>query len=147
MKRIIGLAVIVAALVAGCGDTADKNEYVTKVNNAQAALTTSMAKINPAGDPASIATELDEGAKAIEKTATDFKAIAPPDDAKGAHDKMVNGLSALADTFRDAAEAARDKDTEKMVQLLSGIQTSEGAKQLEAAQKELTENGYKFKDA
>jgi len=147
MKRIIGLAVVIAALVAGCGDTADKNEYVTKVNDAQAALTTSMAKINPAGDPASIASELEEGAQAIDKTATDFKAIEPPDDAKGAHDKMVKGLSSLAQTFRDAAAAAKAKDTEKMVQLLSGIQTSEGAKQLEAAQKELTENGYKFKDA
>ncbi len=147
MKRIIGLALVAAALVAGCGDTADKNEYVTKVNNAQAALTTSMAKINPAGNPDSIASELDEGAKAIDKTATDFKAIEPPDDAKGAHEKMVKGLSSLAQTFRDAAEAAKAKDTEKMVQLLSGIQTSEGAKQLEAAQKELTENGYKFKDA
>ena len=147
MKRIIGLAIVAAALVAGCGDTADKNEYVTSVNNAQAALTTSMAKINPAGDPASVATELEEGAKAIDKTATDFKAIEPPDDAKSAHEKMVSGLSSLADTFRDAAEAAKAKDTEKMVKLLSGIQTSEGAKQLEAAQKELTENGYKFKDA
>jgi hypothetical protein len=146
MKRIIGAAFVVAALLTGCGN-ADKNEYVTSVNNAQASLTSSMSKINPAGQPEQIATELEEGAKAIEKTATDFKAIEPPDDAKGAHEKMVNGLNSLADTFHQAAEAAKAKDTQKMVTLLSGIETSEGAKQLEAAQKELTENGYKFKDA
>jgi hypothetical protein len=150
MKRIIGLALTVAALAAaGCGaDTADKNDYVASVNNAQAALTSSMAKINPAGaDPGQIAAELDEGAKALDKTVTDFKAITPPEDAKGAHAKMVKGLSGLADTFREAAEAARATDTEQMVKLLSGIQTSSGAKALEAAQKELTANGYKFKDA
>ena len=34
-----------------------------------------------------------------------------------------------------------------MTELLTGIQTSEGAKQLEAAQKELVANGYKFEDS
>ena len=146
MKRIIGLALAVAALTAGCG-SADKNEYVTSVNNAQASLTTSLSKINPAGKPEQIATELDEGGTAIEATVKDFKAIEPPEDAAKAHDQIVSGLSALATTFHDAAEAARAKDTEKMTTLLGGIQTSEGAKQLEAAQKELMANGYKFEDS
>ena len=148
MKRIIGIALAAAALAAaGCGDTADKNEYVTSVNNAQASLTTSLSKINPAGKPDQIATELDEGGTAIETTVKDFKAIEPPKDAAKAHDQIVSGLSALATTFHDAAEAARANDTEKMTTLLTGIQTSEGAKQLEAAQKELVANGYKFEDS
>jgi hypothetical protein len=146
MKRIIGLALAVAALTAGCG-SADKNEYVTSVNNAQASLTTSLSKINPAGKPEQIATELDEGGTAIEATVKDFKAIEPPEDAAKAHDQIVSGLSALATTFHDAAEAARANDTEKMATLLGGIQTSEGAKQLQAAQKELVANGYKFEDS
>jgi hypothetical protein len=146
MKRIIGLALAVAALTAGCG-SADKNEYVTSVNNAQASLTTSLSKINPAGKPEQIATELDEGGTAIEATVKDFKAIEPPEDAAKAHDQIVSGLIALAATFHDAAEAARAKDTAKMTELLTGIQTSEGAKQLEAAQKELVANGYKFEDS
>jgi hypothetical protein len=146
MKRIIGLALAVAALTAGCG-SADKNEYVTSVNNAQASLTTSLSKINPAGQPEQIATELDEGGTAIEATVKDFKAIDPPEDAAKAHDQIVAGLTSLATTFHDAAEAARAKDTAKMTELLTGIQTSEGAKQLEAAQKELVANGYKFQDS
>lgn len=146
MKRIIGLALAVAALTAGCG-SADKNEYVTSVNNAQASLTTSLSKINPAGQPEQIATELDEGGAAIEATVKDFKAIEPPEDAAKAHDQIVAGLTSLATTFHDAAEAARAKDTAKMTELLTGIQTSEGAKQLEAAQKELVANGYKFQDS
>ena len=146
MKRIIGLALAVAALTAACG-SADKNEYVTSVNNAQASLTTSLSKINPAGKPEQIATELDEGGTAIEATVKDFKAIEPPEDAAKAHDQIVSGLSALATTFHDAAAAARAKDMDKMSTLLSGIQTSEGAKQLQAAQKELVANGYKFEDS
>jgi hypothetical protein len=117
------------------------------VNNAQASLTTSLSKINPAGKPEQIATELDEGGAAIEATVKDFKAIEPPEDAAKAHDQIVSGLSALATTFHDAAEAARANDTEKMATLLGGIQTSEGAKQLQAAQKELVANGYKFEDS
>ena len=77
----------------------------------------------------------------------DFKAIEPPEDAAKAHDQIVAGLTSLATTFHDAAEAARAKDTAKMTELLTGIQTSEGAKQLEAAQKELVANGYKFEDS
>ena len=147
MKRIIGLALAIAALTAtGCG-SADKNEYVTSVNNAQASLTTSLSKINPAGKPEQIATELDEGGTAIEATVKDFQAIEPPEDAAKAHDQIVKGLTALATTFHDAAEAARAKDTEKMTTLLGGIQSSEGAKQLQAAQKELVANGYKFEDS
>ena len=108
-----------------------------------------MAKINPAGQPEQIATELEEGAKAIEKTATDFKAIEPPeDDAKGAHEQMVSGLSALADHVpRRGRSRARQGHGRRWSTLLTGIQTSEGAKQLEAAQKELMANGYKFEDS
>ena len=143
MKRFIPLFLI-TLLVAACGSVADKNEYVNSVNQAQASLTKSLTAINPAGDPTQIATELDEGGKLIDTAATDFKAITPPDDAKRAHGMIVAGLQSLAATFRDAAEAARAKDTAKLTEILSGIQTSDGAKELEAAQKELTENGYKF---
>ena len=145
MKRIIGLALVAAALVAGCGDTADKNEYVTKVNNAQAALTTSMAKINPAGNPDSIASELDEGAKAIDKTATDFKAIEPPDDAKGAHEKMVKGLSSLAQTFRDAAEAAKQVGPDDLLTLIYTSGTTGPPKGVELTHDNLVKSIEGFK--
>jgi hypothetical protein len=87
---------------------------------------------------------LDDGGKAIEKAASDFEAITPPDDAKHAHGLMVSGLHSLATTFTDAADAARAKDTEKLVKVLGEIQTSKGAKDIQAAQNELVKNGYKF---
>ena len=146
MRKFALLAAVAALVITGCGSVADKNEYVNSVNQATTALTTSMAKIGTVNnsDPAAIAGTLDDGGKAIEKAATDFEAIDPPDDAKHAHELMVSGLHSLATTFGDAAEAARAKDTEKLVKVLGEIQTSKGAKDIQAAQTELQKNGYKF---
>jgi hypothetical protein len=148
MKRHLLLAALAAACVAaGCGSTAEKNDYVQSVNQAQAALTKSLSTVNPGGKPEQIATDLDEGSKVIDSAVADLEAITPPDDAEHAHGRMIKGLSELADTFREGADAARDDDPQKMVQVLGGIQTSAGVKELEAAQKELMASGYKFEES
>ena len=148
MKRHLILAALAAAcLAAGCGSTAEKNDYVQSVNQAQAALTKSLSTVNPGGKPEQIATDLDEGSKVIDSAVADLEAISPPDDAEHAHGRMIKGLSELADTFREGADAARDEDPQKMVQVLGGIQTSAGVKELEAAQKELMASGYKFEES
>ena len=146
MRKIALLAAVAALVIAGCGSVADKNEDVNSINQATTALSTSMAKIgqiNPS-DPAAIASTRDDGGKAIYKAASDFAAIEAPDDGKHAHELMVGGLKSLAGTFNEAADAARAKDTEKMVKILGEIQTSKGAKDIQAAQNELIKNGYKF---
>ena len=147
MRKFALLGAVVALLITGCGSTADKNEYVSSVNEATTALTQSMSKIGTAdnSDPAAMAGTLDDGGKAIEKAASDFEAITPPDDAKHAHELMVSGLHSLATTFTDAADAARAKDTAKLMKVLGEIQTSKGAQDIQAAQSELQKNGYKFK--
>src|SRR3954452_16704517 len=94
MRKFALLGAIVALIITGCGSTADKNDYVNSVNQATTALTQSMSKIGTANnsDPAAMAGTLDDGGKAIEKAASDFEAITPPDDAKHAHELMVSGL-------------------------------------------------------
>jgi len=147
MRSFALLAVSAALLVAGCGSTGSKNDYVNSVNQATTALTQSMSSIGQVSnsDPAAVASTLEKGGKAIDKAATDFAAITPPDNAKHAHDEMVSGLHSLAGTFADAADAARAKNTQKLVEILGGIQGSTGAKKIQAAQDELIKNGYKFK--
>lgn len=148
MKRMFALAALAAAcLAAGCGSTAEKNDYVQSVNDAQAALTKSLSTVKPAGEPEQIAADLEQGGKKIDEAVADFEQITPPDDAAHAHKRIVNGLSAIADTFREGADAARAEDPEKMVKVLGGIQTSAGVKELEAAQQELMANGYKFEES
>jgi hypothetical protein len=146
MRKFALLGAIATLVITGCGSVADKNEYVNSINKATTALTQSMSKIGTANnsDPTAMAGTLDDGGKAIEKAASDFEAITPPDDAKHAHGLMVSGLHSLATTFTDAADAARAKDTEKLVKVLGEIQTSKGAKDIQAAQNELVKNGYKF---
>ncbi len=148
MKRsALALALTAALIAAGCGSVADKNNYVDSVNDAQAALTTSLGTIKPGGEPEQVATELEQGGKVIDSAVADLKKITPPDDAARAHTKMISGLSAIAGTFREGADAARDKDPKKMAEVLGGIQTSAGVKELEAAQQELMANGYKFEES
>lgn len=147
MKRMILAALAAACVAAGCGSTAEKNDYVNSVNEAQAALTKSLSTVNPSGEPEQIAADLEQGGKVIDGAVADLKQITPPDDAAHAHGRMVKGLSALAGMFREGAAAARDEDPEKVVKVLGGIQTSPGVKELEAAQQELMANGYKFEES
>ncbi|MDA0179579.1 hypothetical protein OJ997_04670 [Solirubrobacter phytolaccae] len=147
MKRTILAALAVACLAAGCGSTAEKNDYVNSVNEAQTALTKSLSTVNPSGEPEQIATDLEQGGKVIDSAVADLEGITPPDDAEHAHARMIKGLTEIANTFRDGATAARDKDPTKMVEILGGIQTSAGVKELEAAQKELMASGYKFEES
>ena len=138
---LVLLAVTAALVLTGCGSTADKNEYVKSVNEATVALTKALGSVGNvgSGEPAAVAATLTDGGKAIDKAAKDFEAITPPDNAKHAHTQMVAGLKSLANTFNQAAAAAKAKDTQKMVEILGSIQTSEGAKQIQAAQTELAE--------
>src|SRR5215218_3754679 len=125
--RFIGILVVAALLAAGCGSTADKNAYVESVNQAQAALTTSLTKITPGADGA----QLDAGGAAIDKAARELKAITPPDDAVHAHGRMVKGLQLLAGTLHDAADAADAKDLDKLTKVLQDIQSGQGARELD----------------
>jgi hypothetical protein len=145
------VAVSVALVVSGCGSSGpSKNEYVKNLNKAQAALTEQLNTIGSgisSSDPSQASAQLEKGGKAIDAAADDFNSITPPDDAAGAHKKIVDGLHKLAGTFREAADAAKSKDPTKLVQTLTDITSSDGAKELEAAEKELIANGYKVQGA
>src|SRR4051812_45039047 len=144
MLTFMFLAVTAALALAGCG-TAEKNDYVNSVNQATTEMTKALSSVGNVGsDPAQMATTLQKGSDAIEKAAKDFEAIDPPDNAEHAHGLMVDGLHSLATTFRDAADAAKAKDTDKVVAALGDIQSSEGAKKIQQAQEELQKEGYKF---
>jgi hypothetical protein len=145
MRSLVLLAVIAAVALVGCGGTAEKNDYVQSVNDATTQMTKALTSVGNVGsDPAQMATTLQQGSAAIEKAAKDFEAIDPPENAKHAHSLMVDGLHSLAGTFKTAAAAAKDKDTKKVVEALTNIQSSDGAKKIEQAQTELQKNGYKF---
>jgi multidrug resistance efflux pump len=148
---IPALAATLAA--AGCG-SGSKNDYVQSVNKAEASLQKSLSSLNSIGASSSgadVAATLQKSGSALDTAADDFNDIKPPDDAKHAHGKIVDGLHKLAGTFRDAAKSAQGAkspdDLAQAAKVLSAITTSEGAKELQEAQDELTANGYKFKNS
>jgi multidrug resistance efflux pump len=150
VRYLLLIPALVATLAAaGCG-SGSKNDYVQSVNQAEASLQKSLSSLNGIGASSSgaeVATQLEQGGKALDSAADDFNDIKPPDDAKHAHVKIVDGLHKLAGTFRDAAQSAKSDGRQAAAKVLSDVATSEGAKELQAAQDELTANGYKFKNS
>jgi hypothetical protein len=144
LRTLAPLTVAVALVAAGCGsDTASKNDYVKSINEAVASLQKSTASLGPdAAGGADAVARLESGGKAMDAAADNFDSITPPDDAKHAHGQIVDGLHQFADTFRDAADAARSKDNEKLLKVLQGLDDSAGARQLAAATQELSAAGY-----
>ena len=148
LRPLTALAPVAAAaalFVAGCGGSGgvSKNDYVKSLNEAVASLQKSTASLGPAATTGGAAEKpLEEGAKAMDAAAENFSDIAPPEDAKHAHGQIVDGLHKFADTFRDAAEAARAKDDKKLLNVISDIDSSPGAKELQAATEELAAKGY-----
>ena len=145
LRPISTLAVAAALLVAGCGgsDGVSKNDYVKSLNEAVASLQKSTASLGPdAAAGGDAVARLQSGSKAMDVAAENFGNITPPDDAKHAHGQIVDGLHKFADTFRDAADAARSKDDSKLLKVLQGLEESPGARELQAATEELAAKGY-----
>jgi uncharacterized lipoprotein len=143
------LAALAALLLAGCGGDSDKDAYVQEFNRVSVTLEKTLdgigADITTGTQSPQIAVKLDQGAKALDKAAKDFSAIKTPDDVKAAHAHVVSGLGQLADVFREGAQAARKDDVAKLVDTLRNINDSPGAKQIQQAQQELKDRGYKVR--
>jgi hypothetical protein len=147
LRPICSALLIIAAayVLAACGgsDGVSKTDYVKQLNRAVATLQKSTTSLGPdASGGASAATRLEQGAKAMDAAAADFSRIAPPGDAEHAHGRIVDGLHRFGDTFRDAADAARAKDDKRLLSVLSGLDSSPGARELQAATQELASKGY-----
>ena len=145
------LVVVLAAgalAVAACGNS-DRNAYVKSLNKAEAALQKSLMSLggkSATSSPKQIAAKLDASGQALDNAADDFNGIKPPDDAKHAHGQFIDGLHKLADVYHGAAKQAKTRDATGLSKTLSGLQTSPGISEIEAAQTELKANGYKFQD-
>jgi VIT1/CCC1 family predicted Fe2+/Mn2+ transporter len=141
-------AVALGLVVAGCGSSSDKNDYVKHVNSAIASLSKSLSAAGGAlssGDAgAAAASKLDTGGDAMEKASADFAKLSPPSDAKDANAKIVDGFHKLAGNFHDMAKQARSKDLAGLTKALTAFETSDGAQEIQTAQNELAKAGYKI---
>jgi predicted small secreted protein len=152
MRRVLLLLVALLALVvAGCGGGSNsgsetsKAEYGKEIQQAGQTLQKTFADISDQTGSATsskqIGDRLDKGATALDDAAKKFGEIEPPAEAKAAHQKLVDGLSELADVFRKGAAAARKNDTASLTKQLQGLTTSDGVKKITEAQRELKAKG------
>ena len=150
MRSLLLIPALAAVAIAGCGANGSKNDYVKSVNKVEASLQQSLSGLGGIGaatSPAQAAAKLEAGGKALDDAADSFNAIKPPNDAKHAHGLIVDGLHKLAGTLHDAAKAAKSNDRAAAAKTLSDVGTGQGIKEIQAAQDELTANGYKFKSS
>ncbi|WP_205695958.1 hypothetical protein [Conexibacter sp. SYSU D00693] len=150
MSRALALAATVLALVAaGCGGGADKDEYTSGFNRVDDRLQRTMQSISTdlsaSTDTTLIARRLDTGAAALDQAAEDLDELDVPDDIAKQHDDIVDGVGDIADVFRKAAGEARQKDTRRLVRTIQGVESSEAAKKVDAAEKAIRGKGYEIR--
>jgi hypothetical protein len=102
----------------------------------------SLGNIQNPNDIAKLADQFNKAADDIDGVADELDGLNPPDDAKDANAKFVSGFHGIADELRQFAQAAADKDLQKMQQLGTEFQNSKATKDLNSAQHELEKAGY-----
>lgn len=143
-------AVTLGLVVAGCGSSSDKNDYVKHVNQAIASLSTSLSDaggaLSSGNAGTAAAAKLEAGGQAMDKASSDFQGLKPPADAKDANAKIVDGFHKLAGQFHTMADLARKQDVSGLTKSLTAFQNSDGAQEIQKAQDELAAAGYKIKN-
>ena len=151
MRPSRATALLLAAVVAaGCGGTS-KEDYEREIDQIGKTLEQQFTgigrDIQSSGSLQRAAPQVEEGAEALDEAAAELEELEPPEDAEGAHRKIVNGIETLADDFRAAARAAAANDTDALLKLFGDIARSEGARKIAAARRELERAGYDVGEA
>jgi hypothetical protein len=98
LPRAALLAALVLSLVAsGCGDTADKNEYVDLVNKAQTDFADGVGKLQGTTSEEASAKEqakavFDQLQASVDKIVADLKAVEAPEEVKAQHDTLIEEI-------------------------------------------------------
>jgi hypothetical protein len=105
------LAAAVVVLGACGGDTAEKNDYVDKVNGVTATLNSGLTEISSeataVASPKQAAGVFSGFASNLDTAASDLEGISPPDDVTDLHDQIVQNLRTLSDEATNAADEVR----------------------------------------
>jgi len=111
LSLVIVLALGAALLLAGCGDTADKNEYVKKNNAIQNEAAQAASGLAVSGDAEESAKQLDTASDALAKAVKDMKALDAPSDWKDEHKRLVKSLEQQQTALDKGIAALKDGDT------------------------------------
>jgi len=146
------IAALAALVIAGCGGSSggqlSKADYTKQINEAGQALSKSFSSlgtdIGKSKDSKALGTKLTAGGKVLHDAADKIGAIKPPDNAKDANKKLVDGFNAMGDSFDKAGQSASGGNTTAVVTEIQGILSSPGVKLVNDAIKSLKAAGYQI---
>lgn len=134
MKRVHLVLTVIAVLavgllVAGCSDTAEKNEYVDTVNGIQTEMSDALTEASSAAaeSPDDAADQLDEAATIVSDALTKLKDVDVPEDAQAGHDDLVAAIDETRALFSDTAADLREigeDDVSGLFELQAELQES-----------------------
>ena len=132
MKRFRVAAVsapilVAAALIAGCGDNEEKNDYVDQINEIQTQFVDDVNNVvsgqtpSTPDDAANLATDL---ADLTDQTADDIAAVDPPDEVADLQQELVSTLHDVADQIDSAGDAFSSGNPQQAAQAATELQTA-----------------------
>lgn len=129
MKRPVRSALAAALLslgliAAGCGDTADKNEYVDELNAVQTEVFQDITAINAGAstDPAEAQADVQKLIVAVEDGADKIEAVEPHEDVTEEHAELVSLMRDFAADLQEQADKLDTKDPADLIEAGTKIQ-------------------------
>ena len=132
IRRLLLPLLAVLALSVGftaCGgddgtSTDDKNEYISKVNDAQKEFADGAAKLNLANpsSPEDFKKSLDGLDPLLSGIVSDLKGIDPPEEVQAEHDKLVSSMENYQKTVNDnkaGLTSGEQEETQKAAQAIA----------------------------
>ena len=144
---LVLLTALSAALAAGCGDSGlSKDDYEQEMRTVASDITkasTEVSSMQADAKPAERAAVIKRQGALLADAADKAGDIAPPEDAKSAHDDFVEALHAYAKILDKLAEASKStKDTQEQAALLGDA--GKEVDRLTTASNKLAKAGYTF---
>ena len=131
MTAALALAIAFVVLLAGCGDTAERNDYVDEVNQVQEQLVsqiTAATKTN-LGSQKAAAGYAGTVAAIFSDAAEKFEAIDPPADVADLHAQLVDQIRSIAASTERAEQTLRKGSPQEAERALTDLQREANAAQ------------------
>lgn len=122
-RKPLLIALAGTALLAGCGETETRNDYVDTVNEAQTNVFGAFEDVvqaTPKNDQ-----ELIQGLASAEGVAADavedLESVDVPDDAEAGHPKLVAGFEELRNLFAETADEVDEADANTVFSAVTSL--------------------------
>jgi hypothetical protein len=112
----LGLALLTGALLAACGGTDEKNDYVDEINALQQSYQSQIGQSSVPTNLAEVRALSKKAAELDDRLAADVAAVEPPGDVEDLHAELVTTLEESAATTADLEQVVRSTSNRRELQ-------------------------------